>query len=75
MKSRWGSCLHQKNTILLNFDLIKAPKYCIDCVVLHELIHFIYKNHDNKFYNLLTVLMPDWKSRKAILDEVIVREL
>ncbi|ERJ12293.1 M48 family metallopeptidase [Haloplasma contractile] len=75
MKARWGSCLREKKTIQLNFDLIKAPKFCIDYVVLHELIHFIHKNHDKQFYQIQTVLMPDWKSRKAILDEEVVREL
>ena len=75
MKARWGSCLRDSHAILLNFELIKAPKYCIDYVVLHELIHFIYKNHDHQFYSFLSALMPDWKKRKAILDEEVVREL
>ena len=72
MKKRWGSCLRSKNVILLNLELVKAPTYCIDYVVLHELIHFVYKNHDSKFYELLTVLMPDWKNRKDILDQEVV---
>jgi predicted metal-dependent hydrolase len=72
MRKRWGSCLRTKHVILLNLELIKAPKYCIDYVVLHELIHFVHKNHDSKFYELLTVLMPDWKQRKEILDQEIV---
>lgn len=72
MKKRWGSCLRSKNTILLNLELIKAPSYCIDYVMLHELIHFTHKNHDSKFYELLTVMMPDWKLRKEILDQEIV---
>jgi len=72
MKIRWGSCLRAKNTILLNLEIIKAPKYCIDYVVLHELIHFVHKEHNSKFYELLSVLMPDWKKRKALLDEEIV---
>jgi hypothetical protein len=72
MKKRWGSCLRSKNIILLNLELIKAPTYCIDYVVLHELIHFIRKNHDSKFYELLTVLIPDWKNRKEIIDQEIV---
>ncbi|OEF97569.1 M48 family metallopeptidase [Desulfuribacillus alkaliarsenatis] len=75
MKARWGSCIKDKNIIVLNFELIKAPKFCIDYVVLHELIHFKYQNHDATFYELLTLLMPDWKQRKAILDEEVVREL
>ena len=75
MKARWGSCIKGKNILLLNFELIKAPKFCIDYVVLHELIHLKYRNHDAEFYNFLTALMPDWKQRKEILDEEVVREL
>ncbi|MFP4698376.1 MAG: M48 family metallopeptidase [Eubacteriales bacterium] len=70
MKARWGSCIINKNTIILNLELIKAPKHCIDYVVLHELIHFKYRNHNNDFYSFLTSLMPDWKQRKKILNEV-----
>lgn len=75
MKARWGSCIKDKNIILLNFELIKAPKYCIEYVILHELIHFLHRNHDHKFYNFMTVLMPDWKQRKEILDEEVIRNL
>ena len=75
MKARWGSCITDKQCILLNSELIKAPKMCIDYVVLHELIHFKYRNHDSDFYDFMTSLMPDWKQRKEILDEEVVREL
>lgn len=75
MKARWGSCLIDSKTILLNFELIKAPKHCIDYVVLHELIHFKYNDHSDSFYKMLYSLMPDWEKRKAILDEEIVMEL
>jgi len=75
MKARWGSALIDSETILLNAELIKAPKHCIDYVVLHELIHFRYNDHSDNFYNMLYSLMPDWEKRKAILDSEIVREL
>lgn len=75
MKARWGSALTEKNTILLNAELIKAPKYCIDYVVLHELIHFKYNDHSENFYQMLYSLMPDWEKRKAILDEEVVKDL
>ncbi|MFW6029356.1 MAG: M48 family metallopeptidase [Halanaerobiales bacterium] len=75
MKARWGSCIRNKNIITLNFELIKASKYCIEYVILHELLHFKYRNHDKNFYNLMTALMPDWKNRKQILDEEVVRSL
>ena len=72
MKTRWGSCISEKNTIILNSDLIRAPKYCIKYVILHELVHMIYKEHNNEFYDFLFILMPDWKERKRILDEEVV---
>jgi hypothetical protein len=75
MKARWGSCVESKKTILLNNDLIEAPKFCIDYVILHELIHFKHKNHDKGFYRLQESLMPDWKKRKDILDTEVVRSL
>ncbi|MFK4998952.1 SprT-like domain-containing protein [Bacillus sp. N9] len=75
MKARWGSALVESNTILLNSELIKAPKHCIEYVILHEMIHFKYNNHSDSFYNMLYALMPDWEKRKAILDEEIVKEL
>jgi hypothetical protein len=75
MKARWGSCIKDKHIIMLNHELIKAPKFCIDYVILHELVHFIHRNHDAEFYNFMTSLMPDWKQRKEILDEEVVRGL
>lgn len=72
MKKRWGSCLRSKGIILLNLELIKAPKYCIDYVVFHELVHFIHKDHNSYFFETLSVKMPDWKQRKSLLDESIV---
>ncbi len=75
MKARWGSCMVSKKTILLNTELIDAPKFCIDYVMLHELIHFKYGNHDKKFYKLQEALMPDWKKRKEILDTEVVKSL
>ena len=73
MKARWGSCYRKRSMVVLNLELIKAPKYCIDYVVLHELIHFIYRYHDNDFYGFLTTLMPDWQDRKKVLDEEVGR--
>ncbi|MDW7777064.1 MAG: SprT family zinc-dependent metalloprotease [Methanosarcinales archaeon] len=75
MKARWGSCIENKNTILINTELIDAPKFCIDYVILHELIHFKYRNHDKNFYNMMDALMPDWKRRKEILDLEVVKNL
>ncbi|PID29728.1 MAG: metal-dependent hydrolase [Candidatus Cloacimonadota bacterium] len=67
MKKRWGS-LSEKGGITLNIDLIKAPKECIDYVVIHELCHLKHHNHSTKFYNLLNSINPDWKKIKHRLE-------
>lgn len=75
MKRRWGSYLPQANRIVLNKDLIIAPRHCIDYVVLHELLHVKFPDHNYHFFHHLQLLMPDWKERKRILDEEVVREV
>lgn len=75
MKSRWGSCHVNQNKITLNSVLIRAPKDCIDYVVLHELIHFKHANHGKDFYRLLNIIMPDWREKKKLLDELIIWEI
>ena len=69
MYKRWGTCLPKENKIILNLKLVKTPIYCIEYVVLHELLHFKYPNHNKMFYNYLTIFMPDWEARNNILDE------
>lgn len=75
MSSRWGSCHYDSNKITLNLDLIESPKFCIEYVILHELIHFKHNSHNKSFYDMLFSLMPDWEFRKNILDYEIVKDL
>lgn len=69
MKNQWGSCSKQGN-LLLNPHLIKAPKICIDYVILHELCHIAEHNHSARFWRLMTSVMPNWREVKAKLDEM-----
>lgn len=70
MKSRWGSCQPQKGIITLNSRLIEAPAYAVEYVVLHEFAHFIHPNHSKAFWDFVTMMMPDWKKRKAALENL-----
>jgi predicted metal-dependent hydrolase len=72
MKSRWGSCASEKGTINLNTELVKAPLHSIDYVIVHELVHLLCPNHDNKFYRLLNRILPDWEKRKERLERVVL---
>ena len=71
MKNRWGSCT-QESRILLNPDLIIAPKPCIEYVIVHELCHLKEHNHGPRFYRLLNTLMPDWEKRRERLNDCVI---
>ena len=71
MKTRWGSCNPYKSYINLNIELIKKPKSCIEYVVFHELAHLHYPDHSKKFYDYLSLYMPDWQKRKEILERIL----
>ena len=75
MKTLWGSCSVNRGVITFNQYLLKAKPACIDYVVLHELVHFIYPNHSKQFYDFLSIYMPDWKERKKVLDQDVVHGL
>lgn len=70
MPTRWGSCT-PNGKILLNPELIKAPKGCIEYVIIHELCHLVHLNHNQKFIDLQSKEMPDWKKWKNRLEQLM----
>jgi predicted metal-dependent hydrolase len=69
MRSRWGS-MSEAGSMTLNLRLLRAPKACIEYVVVHELCHLRYRNHGPGFYSALDKAMPEWRIRKAKLEMV-----
>lgn len=67
MKVQWGSC-SPAGRITLNPHLVKAPRECIDYVLLHELCHLRNHNHSPQFYKSLDAQMPRWRTTKERLD-------
>lgn len=71
MQSRWGS-LSRAGTMTLNVNLVRAPRPCIEYVVVHELCHTQHRDHDARFFRLLEQLMPDWEQRKRRLEDALL---
>lgn len=71
MKRRWGSC-SRGGRIALNVDLIRAPRICIDYVVMHELCHLIVQEHSRAFDRLLLRTFPHATVVKARLERLLV---
>lgn len=67
MSKRWGSCT-PAGKIILNTELIKAPKGSIEYVIVHELSHLVHHNHTKAFQDLQSRLLPEWRKWKDRLE-------
>lgn len=70
MPTRWGSCT-PRGKIILNPELIKASKGCIEYVIIHELCHLMHHDHTQKFVDLQTKEMKDWEKWKMKLEKLL----
>lgn len=71
LSSAWGIYHKRENYISFNFDLIEKNIECIEYVVLHELCHIFYMNHQKDFWALVEKYMPDYKIRRKKLKNFI----
>lgn len=67
-RTQWGSC-SPDNRLSFNWKLVMAKDALIDYVVAHELLHIKEKNHSPRFWDALESFMPDYRERRAWLDE------
>lgn len=72
MKTRWGTCNPSARRIWINLALIKKPEICLEYILVHELVHFLERDHNNRFYSLMTRFLPKWKKYKKILNGKMV---
>ncbi len=68
MSSRWGSCRAAKREITLNTRLAFYPREAAEYVVVHELAHFVYPDHQPHFWAVVASVLPDWKKRRKLLN-------
>ncbi|MDI9336110.1 MAG: SprT family zinc-dependent metalloprotease [Gammaproteobacteria bacterium] len=65
-KTRWGSA-HQNGTIGLNLALLQCHLEVIDYVVVHELAHLRYMNHQAQFWQLVESTLPNYQTLRKQL--------
>ncbi len=75
MSSRWGSCNHQGRRLTFNTHLTEYPVYCLEYVVVHELVHLEHPNHSKQFWKKVSAALPDWKERRLVLSGKTPRQL
>jgi predicted metal-dependent hydrolase len=68
MKTRWGSCNASARRIWLNLELAKKPEASVEYILVHEMVHFLERHHNERFRELMDSLMPTWRMRREELN-------
>jgi len=69
MRTRWGSCHEAKGHILLNLELAKKERDCLEYIVVHELVHLLEREHNDRFRALMDSFMPAWRNYRVKLNK------
>ena len=67
LKGRWGSTT-KSGEVILNANLMKAPTSVIEYVIIHELCHLKIKEHNQKFWNLVSKHSPKYQEHTKWLE-------
>jgi predicted metal-dependent hydrolase len=70
MKTKWGACNAAARRVWLNLELAKAPPECLEYIVVHELVHFLVRPHDERFHRLMEQQLPGWRGCRQLLNSV-----
>ncbi len=68
MKTKWGTCNIEKKRIWINLELAKKPIHCLEYIIVHEMIHFIERHHNERFMVLMDKYIPQWRFYKEELN-------
>lgn len=69
MKTKWGSCNRESRHLWFNVELAKKHPDCLEYIVVHEMTHYFERNHGERFTTLMDKHLPDWRSRRDMLNE------
>lgn len=73
MKTKWGTCNREAKRIWLNLELAKKAGECLEYIVVHEMVHLIERNHNDRFISLMNEFMPKWRFYKEELNRSPLR--
>ena len=68
MKTLWGSCNIGAKRIWLNLELAKKPKSCLAYVLVHEMVHLLERDHNDRFRELMDTFLPQWRTYRDTLN-------
>lgn len=68
MKTKWGTCNSEVKRIWLNTELAKKPIEDIEYVLVHEMVHLLERNHNDRFVAYMDKFLPKWKHLREELN-------
>jgi predicted metal-dependent hydrolase len=68
MKTKWGGCNIEKCNIWLNLELAKKPTECLEYIFVHEMVHLLERNHNERFKELMDKYLPSWRNHRDTLN-------
>jgi len=69
MRTKWGTCNINAKRIWLNLELAKKPIECLEYIVVHEMVHFLERHHNERFIAFMDKLLPKWRFFKEELNK------
>lgn len=72
MRTKWGSCSVDTKRIWLNLELAKKPPICLEYIIVHELVHLLERNHNDRFIGYMDQFMPKWRLHRDELNRLPV---
>lgn len=74
LRAKWGSC-SSRQELVFNRDLVHLPLVVVKYVVIHEVAHLIHKHHQKDFWDLVKILMPEYKEQEKFLKNIRLHSL
>lgn len=68
MTTKWGICKPEAGRLWFNVQLAEKPLVCLEYIILHELLHFAERYHNERFVAMLDQYMPQWEEVKKTLN-------
>jgi hypothetical protein len=66
MRNKWASCSNRGN-LTLNADVLQLPGELVNYILVHELLHLRFPGHAKGWQAMMSVYIPDWKSKEKSL--------
>jgi predicted metal-dependent hydrolase len=68
MKTKWGTCNIEARRIWLNLELAKTSVRCLEYIIVHEMVHLLERNHNDRFTAYMNQFLPQWRLRRDELN-------